>query len=444
MRITKFFRRVSTLRKDRRGSVAIWVAVAAPTLMMTAGLGLEASAWAVAKMQATVAADAAANAGALVYGSSSNAQTAANSAANVAEMNGIAGAASRSYVSGTQTLTDGNATAKVGPGVTSASRTAVTVTVKKVVPNSFSALFGTPGSETISATSVAEVWSSAGSASTGACILALAGSTTYAVKADNMGVLTASNCSIWANSNASVAVYLNSGTISAPTVGAVGGISKSNSGSNTFSPWPASPYSAAQTDPYATQAASIALPASYTCHSAPITAWQSTTRQQTPGVYCGNTTFGGNGTADYFAPGIYYIVNGNLTFNNATIQPATGVSFVLLGSSPGAISYTNYSNTITQMSAPSSGTTAGILFYQGCSSTGTAPNNTMAGGSNLSLTGGIYMPCGALNVSNNIRLNAASGATMRVVAKTIYAAGSAQINTAAVTPAGAPQVALVQ
>lgn len=438
MFLTDFF------RKDRRGAVALWVAVAAPPLMMSAGLGLEASAWAVAKVQATVAADAAANAGAMVYGSANNAQTAVNAAANIAELNGIAGSASRTYVSGTKTLTDGNASASVGPGVTNASHTAITVTVKKVVPNSFSALFGTSGNQVISATSVAEVWTSAGSGSTGACILALSSNATYAVKADNMGVLTASNCSIWSNSSATVSMYLNSGTISGTTVGAVGGISKSNSGSNTFAPWPASPYSAAQSDPYASQVASITLPTTYACHATPSTAWAPSTRQQTPGVYCGNTTFGGNGVADQFAPGVYYILNGNLTFNNATINPSPGVSFVLLGSSPGAISYTNYSNTVTQMSAPSTGTTAGLLFYQACPSSGSAPANTMAGGSTLSLTGGIYMPCGALNVSNNIRLNTASGGTMRVVANTIYAAGSAQINSAAVSPPGAPQVALVQ
>jgi Flp pilus assembly protein TadG len=437
MKLTNFF------RLDRRGAVAVWVAVAAPALMMTGGLGLEASAWAVAKARAVVAADAAANAGAVVYGTTTNAQTATTAAVNIAEVNGITGSASRTYTSASKTLTDGNAVAVVGPGVTSATRTAVTATVSIVVPNSFSALFNSNSAgQTITASSVAEVWSSAGSGSTGACILALDTAAQYAIKADNMGVLTASNCSIWANSNNASAMYLNSGTISGTTVGAVGGITKSNSGSNTFAPWPASAFSSAQTDPYAAMV--MPTPASTTCHAAPITSWQSSTRQQTPGYYCGNTTFGGNGVADQFAPGIYYINNGSLTFNNATILPSPGVTFVMMGSSPGGISYTNYSNTITEMSAPLTGPTAGLLFWQACASSGTSPANTMAGGSSLSFSGGIYLPCGALNVSNNIRLNTASGTTMRVVAKTIYAAGSAQINAAAVSVPGAPQVALVQ
>jgi Flp pilus assembly protein TadG len=436
MKLTNFFRR------DRRAAVALWVAIAAPPMMMTTGMGIEAGSWAVAKVRATIAADAASAAGARAYAASGSAATAAGVAANVAELNGIVGAANRTWSSTSKTMVDGHATVAIGAGITNASHTAITVTVTRVVPNSFSGLWHSGANQNITATSVAETWAGTGSSGSGACILALSTSASNAIKADNMGVLTAPGCSIWANSNAATAVYLNSGTISATTVGAVGGISKSNSGSNTFAPWPASPYGSAQTNPYA--AMTLPSPGAYTCHSAPITSWQSSTRQQTPGVYCGNTTFGGNGVADQFAPGIYYILNGSLTFNNATLLPATGISFVLIGTNPGAISYTNYSNTVTQFSAPSTGPTANILFWQGCSSSGTAPDNTMAGGSTLALTGGIYMPCGALNVSNNIRLNAATGATMRVVAKTIYAAGSAQINAAAQAVAGAAQIALVK
>jgi hypothetical protein len=436
MKLTNFF------RHDRRAAVAIWVAISAPPMLMTTGLGIEAGSWAVAKARATIAADAAAAGGARAYAATGNAATAAGVAANIAEINGISGAATRNWTSSSKTLTNGNAIVTVGTGTRHAGSTAIKVTVTRVVPNSFSSLFHTGANQSISATSIAEAWTGTGSAGSGACILALSSTASNAVKADNMGVLSAPGCSIWANSNAATAVYLNSGTISAATVGAVGGIAKSNSGSNTFAPWPGSPYSAAQTDPYAGM--TLPSPGAYTCHTPPSTAWQSSTRQQTPGVYCGNTTFGGNGVADQFAPGIYYILNGNLTFNNATLLPATGVSFVLIGSNPGAISYTNYSNTVTQLSAPSSGPTANILFWQGCSASGTAPANTMGGGSTLALTGGIYMPCGALNVSNNIRLNAASGATMRVVAKTIYAAGSAQINAAAQAVPGAAQIALVQ
>ncbi|MBN8893079.1 MAG: hypothetical protein BGP12_11775 [Rhodospirillales bacterium 70-18] len=428
--------------RNRRGSIALWVAVSAPALMMTTGLGLEVGTWAVTKTELTVAADAAASAGAIAYGKTASAQTAAGTAANVAELNGVAGAATRQWASSTQTLTDGSMTAKVGTGITNSSRTAVTVTVSRTLPASFSGFLLDSSSRTITVSSVAEVWSGTATSGSGACVLALDGSATNAVKADNMGVITATGCSVYANSNASTAIYLNSGTIKGDTVGAVGGIAKSNSGSNTFSPWPASPYGSAQANPFAAMA--TPSPGTYSCHAAPVTSWQSTTRQQTPGVYCGNTTFGGNGVADNFAPGIYYVMNGNLTFNNATIQPATGVSFVLIGSNPGYINYTNYSNTVTQFTAPTTGPTAGIVFWQGCTTTGTAPANTMGGGSTLAISGSFYTPCGALNVANNIRLNAASGATMRVVAKTIYAAGSAQINAAAQAVASAAQVALVQ
>lgn len=428
--------------RNRRGSIALWVAVSAPALMMTTGLGLEVGTWAVTKTELTVAADAAAAAGAIAYGKTASAQTAAGTAANVAELNGVAGAAARQWASSTQTLTDGSMTAKVGTGITNSSRTAVTVTVSRTLPASFSGFLLDSSSRTITVSSVAEVWSGTATTGSGACVLALDGSATNAIKVANMGMITATGCGIYANSNASTAIYLNSGTIKGDTVGAVGGIAKSNSGSNTFSPWPASPYGSAQANPFTAMA--TPSPGTYTCHTPPSTSYSSTPRQQTPGVYCGDTSFGGNGTSDQFAPGIYYILNGNLNFKNANILPATDVSFVLIGTTPGALNYGNSSNTEIQLSAPTSGPTAGILFWQTCGSSGTSPASTISEGSTLTVSGSIYLPCGALSVSNHIYLNTASGSTMRVVANTIDVASTAHINAVAQAVASAAQMALVQ
>ena len=150
---------------------------------------------------------------------------------------------------------------------------------------------------------------------------------------------------------------------------------------------------------------------------------------------------------DQFAPGVYYVINGNLTFNNSNITSASGVSFVLLGrngGNPGAISWTNYSNTYA-LTAPATGPTANILFWQTCKADGTAPTNTMAGGSTLTMSGAFYAKCGQLQMTNNIQMNAAAGANFRVVARTIYVAGSAGINAAvASVPASPANVALVR
>ena len=162
-------------------------------------------------------------------------------------------------------------------------------------------------------------------------------------------------------------------------------------------------------------------------------------------VFCGNTTIGGNGTTDTFAAGIYYVVNGNLIFNNANVTQASNVTFVLTGSNPGSVQWTNYSNTV-QMTAPTTGSTAGIVFWQTCPASGSAPANTMTGGSTLNLAGAFYAPCGALQVSGNMNLGTVSGQSMSVVADTIYASGSASINatTTASSTGAAVNVSLVQ
>ena len=460
----------ASLASDRRGAIAVWIALAVPLLLAASGIALSVGHGLVARQTAQIAADLGAQAGAIAYGANPNAQTAATVAANIAELNGVA-AATRSWSAGSKTLTAGALTVAIGPGVTDATRTAVSLAVTRPVPTPFAAMLGNP-SRSVTANGVAEAWTSSGAASdSGACVLAMHPSAASAIKVDNMGRIQTPGCDIFANSTAAgtatnAAIYLNSGTLSGKSISTPGKVCLSNSGSNTVSPTIpnnscVSPAGTAKADPFAamplpspTQTGCTQNATYGVCCKPPITgtvsgvssaatnvvnqsytAWQATPRTFNPangGVFCGNTTIGGNGTTDQFAPGVYYVVNGNLTFNNSAITSANGVSFVLIGKNggnPGAISWTNYSNTYT-VAAPASGPTAGILFWQGCKADGTAPTNTMAGGSTLTMTGAFYAKCGALSLTNNIQMNAASGAAMRVVASTIYVAGSAGIQAA--------------
>jgi hypothetical protein len=258
------------------------------------------------------------------------------------------------------------------------------------------------------------------------CVLTLDTSATDAISVNNMGSIVATGCGVFANSSATNAIYLNSGTISGSSVGAVGTVGESNSGSNTMSPAGGSSGQAAQSNPLASKTISTPTTCNYT--NGNFTAYQSTAYSftQSANVFCGNTTIGGNSTTDTFAPGIYYVVNGNLTFNNADVTSASGVTFVLTGTSPGAFSWTNYSGTYA-MTAPTSGTTAGILVWQTCPSSGNAPANTMAGGSTLQISGAFYAPCGALNMSNNAQITTASGGSVSVITDTLSVVGSAGI-----------------
>jgi Flp pilus assembly protein TadG len=476
------------LAGSRAGTISLWVAMAIPVFLVAGGVALNVGEGLLARQRVQLAADLAAQAGAISYGRDVEAQRAAGTAADVAELNGAVLPASRSWNAGANTLTAGEATITLGPGVTDATRTAVTVTVARPVDMAFASLLGT-ATRTVSATGIAEAWNlpSGGGGGGPACVLALHPTLASAIKVDNMGHIFATGCGIHANSTANsnssgAAIYLNSGTLSGQSIGTPGRICLSNSGSNTISPSMPNnscrnPASAAAAYPFAAMPAPVpsqpsgcAVNASFgACCIPPVTgtvgshnsgqtnvtganytAWQATPRQFSPangGVFCGSTSIGGNGTADRFQPGIYYVINGDLTFTNSNITLADGVSFVLIGrngGNPGKIRWSNHSNTYA-LSAPATGPTAGVVFWQGCPASGEAPTSQMDGGSTLSLNGAFYARCGGLELTNNVRLQSAAGASMRVVARTLYVAGSARINAAAsAPPPAAANVALVR
>ncbi len=417
--------RASMTVRRRRGAVAILIAVMLPVLLGAAGIGMDVGTWQREEIRLQLAADAAAmGAGRLLAGQTATA--AQFKAAALAEANAVT---SQNWV-GTLNQT---------PTVTVAANwSTVSVTLTSRASIYFSQIIGVAApSLTASATSGLSV-------PTTACVLALNGTAAQAIAVNNMGSITATGCGIFTDSDSSTAIYLNSGTLKAQSIGAVGIVAESNSGSNTMSP-AGTNGAAAEANPFAALTAPTAGACNYTNKS--FTAWQATPYQftQSANVFCGNTTIGGNGTTDTFAPGIYYVVNGSLTFNNASVTESQGVSFVLSGSSPGAFSWTNYSGT-TSMSAPTTGATAGILVWQTCPSSGSAPANTMAGGSTLQISGEFYAPCGALNLSNDAQMTTPTGGTMGVVANTISVVGSAAISAAASSSSGsaASQLSLLK
>jgi len=391
----------------------------APSLIAVAALVLDGGMWLIERARLQLAADAAANgAGYLLLDSSlhsesASAQTAAFQSVALAEANGAAGTLIGSLVT------------PIAVSVAS-SWTSVSVTLTSQATSFLAEAIGL-SRLTMVATATA------GLEPVPACVLALNASAADAIDVNNMGSIKGTGCGIIADSTSAAAIYLNSGTISGQEIEAVGGFSESDSGSNTVSP--ANPTTGASpvANPYASLSPPVAGACDYT--NASFTAWQAAPYSftQTKNVFCGNTTIGGNSTTDTFAPGVYYVVNGNLIFNNADITLAQGVTFVLSGGSPGSFQWTNYSNTY-EMSAPTSGATAGILVWQECPAPGApALANTMAGGSTLQVSGDFYAPCGALQMSNNAQLTTASGGSMRVIANTISAVGSAGISASSST-----------
>jgi hypothetical protein len=294
--------------------------------------------------------------------------------------------------------------------------TTVTVTLTTQPPAFFAPALNVPV-PTLSATATVSL------PPTSSCVLALGGSGT-GIQVDNQGSITATGCGLFSDSVSNPAIYLNSGTLSGSSIAAVGTVSKSNSGSNSMTPSAGQSGQSTVTDPNASKTA----PTPGACN--PTNSFTSYgTYNFSPATFCNGLTIGGNGSTDSFAPGVYIINNGNLTFNNANIVLASGVTFVLTGTSPGSLYWQNNSSAVA-ITAPNSGTTAGIAFWLVCNSAGSQTVSIQNGGT-IQVSGAIYAPCASTNIGNATKVQPPSGGTLSFISSSIYVHGSAALTTAA-------------
>ncbi|RUX44326.1 hypothetical protein EN994_27920, partial [Mesorhizobium sp. M7A.F.Ca.CA.002.09.1.1] len=134
-----------------------------------------------------------------------------------------------------------------------------------------------------------------------------------------------------------------------------------------------------------------------------------------PGTYCSGMNLKGNVT---LSPGVY-VVQGNLKINaNAAITGA-GVTIFMSGSSTVSMN----GNASVKLSAATSGTYSGVLFYG--DRTGMSASSTFNGTADSLLTGAIYFPKQQVSYLGNFSGN---GGCTRVVANTIQWSGNSTIN----------------
>lgn len=149
-----------------------------------------------------------------------------------------------------------------------------------------------------------------------------------------------------------------------------------------------------------------------------------------PGTYCGGITL--NGAGNVTVSSGQYILTGSTGLSvvgavNISQSGTTGVTIYNTGT--GAISFAGASN--VSLTAPTTGTYAGILFYQDPSDTAAA---TVTGASNANYVGALYFPDAALNYSG-----ASNGAYTILVAQTLAFVGAANIgNNYSTLPGGSP------
>lgn len=430
----------------KQGTVAVMVAVCAPLLLMTIGLGIEANGWIANRqgwMQRT--ADMAAIAGGLAYSASSspNNQTIATEAAYIAEAN-IPNP--KAMPNGTRTWTNATSTSpptlrdtmvannvittEIVSGIKNPLDVAISATVQYTLPLLFSALaMNRPNSTiTLSATAIAElIPGQIGKY----CVLALdpgsaTGASTAGIQFSNGSSVDLSQCGIEVNATGTDALYLTGGaSLLATSVSVGGGYVVTQGASMTVSGTTTTNATTPGANPYAT----VVPPTPDTSNC--VSGSPFITGQHIPaGTYCGDLTIS-YGTVT-MGPGTIIINNGNFNPGGGSTINATaagGTTIVMTSSGGGTVGSMNIGNGITlNITAPTTGPLAGIALFDPA---GTATSN-IAGGASMNVNGAMVFPTSIVDYSNGSN-NSGAACTQLIAYQVVFTGGATFANNCAGT-----------
>lgn len=412
-------------KRAERGQVVVLIAVAVVALLGCAGLAVDMGYMEHEKTKMQTAADAAAIAGASVLAGGSSAITAA--ADEDASLNGFTnGTAGAAVTVNNPPLSGPNA----------GNSNYVEAIVSQPQNTFFLSILGY-SKITVTARAVAQSESAAG------CVYALDSSASQAVSLSN-GVNISTSCGLIVDSSSSTALSVIGGAkLTTTSVGLVGNYVLNNGGSivkyssgGTLTP---ATGMIAVPDPLGSVTAPTVSGCTYTGQQV----YNSYTASQNPpysgkysisaGTYCGGIS-ASNGISITFGSGTYILAGGGMSLQNGG-GSTTGSNVTFYNTTGSAAGYTgansaygpiNIANGVTAtFSAPTTGSLAGILFFQDRSvAKGTANSaSSFAGGTSLTLTGALYFPTTALQYSNG-----ASAAYTIIVADTLFFTGGATMN----------------
>ena len=270
------------------------------------------------------------------------------------------------------------------------------------------------------------------------------------------GVIGTDNAALWLNGNTSANLHCGvavdstnvsslstggSASLIASSIYLLGDMQGSPSGSSTLATSPtANNILKNQTVPVADPYAGRVIPAHSSCASYTGVSYASSGTLN-PGVFCGGLSIGSNShTAHVLNAGIYYIVGGTFSISaKASVVATGGVTFVLTGDSThGYASATINGNADVALSAPTSGPTGGMLFFQDRNApfSGTSGSNSSCGsgnaqniingGSTQLLTGALYFPSQSLCFAGNSSLTGAGKCT-QIIARQISFTGTSDV-----------------
>jgi hypothetical protein len=322
-----------------------------------------------------------------------------------------------------------------GTGATSSGANVtywVTATATQQLPLSFLAVIGSRGGA-VSAQATGAVIATPGA---GGCIYVLDPSLNQSMTVSGGSSFIKSDCGIYVNSNALDAFDVSGGaTVTASGVNVVGGTSIS--GGSTVTPTPTTG-AAVAADPLA----NLPAPTYAGCNKTSFTVSGGTATLD-PGVYCGGITITGSSNVT-FKPGNYILNGGGFTSSSSgTTLYGSGVFFYNTASGYAYKPVTLSGGTSVTLTAPTSGTYQGILFFQDRTITSSS-KNTISGGSTSNLSGSIYMPSAQLVFSGG---STSGPLTLAIVAKDFTISGGSYLKkdtTGSLTGMGGIQTALVQ
>jgi hypothetical protein len=244
------------------------------------------------------------------------------------------------------------------------------------------------------------------------------GNTAGALNASGSASLTASSCDIWINSSSGSALTESgSAALSAAQIEVHG--STNISGSATATPTPTTG-AAVIADPLA----GLPAPAvSTTCLATSYSISGTSTGSPGPGVYCGGMTMSGSAVVNLTTNGVYILNGGGLNISGSVHLTGTNVMFFLTGQHGYTNAPMNLSGSaVISLTAPSTGSYRGVLFYQDRSST-YASSNTISGSVPISGSGTFYFPSTKLNLSGSM-----SAGSFALVVWDLTVSGSATLD----------------
>ncbi|HEX8662482.1 MAG TPA: pilus assembly protein TadG-related protein [Beijerinckiaceae bacterium] len=224
--------------------------------------------------------------------------------------------------------------------------------------------------------------------STRLCVLTLDPDASNALKLDKNAVLTATQCSVYADSKSPQGlVSQDSAMLKAERICTVGGYV---GGAGNISPAPVTECPM-YVDPLAGRPAPTASSlCSFTALAVEVT------RTLMPGTYCGGLKIS-NGAQVTLMPGTYVITGGPLTVNGGATLKGEDVGFYMKGDQA---TFDFGPDSTISLSAPKSGTMAGILFFEDRS----APllrTFQIKSGNARTLLGTFYLSRGTLVIDTN-------------------------------------------